>query len=151
LRAVAGADAVAALRETLNARGRRPCVLLAEDNDTNRLVVTTMLAEFGMDVETAVNGVAAVARARAGGLDAILMDVQMPDMDGLAATRAIRALDGPASRVPIVALTANAFAEDRESALAAGMDDFVAKPFRKAALFEALRRALTRTARDAAQ
>jgi CheY-like chemotaxis protein len=110
-----------------------------------------MLAEFDLDVETAENGVAALVRAQAGGLDAILMDVQMPEMDGLAATRAIRALAGPASRVPIVAVTANAFAEDRKAALAAGMDDFVAKPFRKATLFDALRKALLRAAPDAAQ
>jgi signal transduction histidine kinase/ActR/RegA family two-component response regulator len=151
LRAADGVDAAASLREALAARGDRARILLAEDNETNRLVVTTMLAEFGVDVETVENGVAAVARAKLGGLDAILMDVQMPEMDGLTATRAIRALDGQAGRVPIVALTANAFAEDREAALAAGMDDFVAKPFRKVALFDALRKALARDAREAAQ
>ncbi|MFM7347373.1 MAG: ATP-binding protein, partial [Tagaea sp.] len=151
IRAPDGTDAALALRAAVGARGGPPRVLLAEDNETNRLVVTTMLADFGIDVETAENGVAALARAKSGGLDAILMDVQMPEMDGLAATRAIRTLEGPAGRVPIVALTANACAEDREAALAAGMDDFVAKPFRSAALVEALRKALARDARDAAQ
>jgi signal transduction histidine kinase/ActR/RegA family two-component response regulator len=151
MRAAGGGDSAAALRAALDARGDRPRILIAEDNETNRLVVTTMLADFGIDVETVENGVGAVARARLGGLDAILMDVQMPEMDGLTATRAIRALDGAAGRVPIVALTANAFAEDREAALAAGMDEFVAKPFRKAALFDALRRALSRDTAAAAQ
>lgn len=151
VRASDGGDVAAVFRESLRAFGRRPRVLLAEDNETNRLVVTTMLAEFDLDVETAENGVAALVRAQAGGLDAILMDVQMPEMDGLAATRAIRALAGPASRVPIVAVTANAFDEDRKAALAAGMDDFVAKPFRKATLFDALRKALLRAAPDTAQ
>jgi signal transduction histidine kinase/ActR/RegA family two-component response regulator len=151
VRAADGTDSAVALRAALLARGGRPRVLVAEDNETNRLVVTTMLADFGIDVETVVNGAEALARARAGGLDAILMDVQMPEMDGLAATRAIRALAGLEGRVPIVALTANAFAEDREAAFGAGMDDFVAKPFRKAGLFDALRKALTREARAAAQ
>ncbi|MCM0020798.1 MAG: ATP-binding protein [Tagaea sp.] len=151
VRVADGADAAASLREALLARGGRPRILVAEDNETNRLVVTTMLADFGVEVEIAVDGAAALARARLGGLDAILMDVQMPELDGLAATRAIRALPGPEARVPIVALTANAFAEDREAAFGAGVDDFVAKPFRKAALFDALRKALSRDARVAAQ
>jgi PAS domain S-box-containing protein len=103
-------------------------ILLAEDNEINALLATTILEEAGFSVEAVVNGVQAVEAAGRGGVDLILMDVQMPVMDGLQASRAIRVLGGPASRTPIVALTANAMRADQDACLEAGMDDFVSKP-----------------------
>jgi PAS domain S-box-containing protein len=116
------------------ARSRPLRILLAEDNQTNRLIVSAMLEPIGLRVDTAGNGLEAVEAQRVAPYDLILMDVNMPEMDGYAATAAIRALDGDGAGVPIVAVTANAFETDREAALAAGMDDFISKPFRKDAL-----------------
>jgi PAS domain S-box-containing protein len=107
----------------------RARILLAEDNTINILLATTLLETAGYNVETVVNGADAVAAAGRTGFDLILMDVHMPVMDGLEATRAIRALAGAAGTVPIVAMTANAMASDRDDCLAAGMNDFVTKPF----------------------
>jgi len=108
-------------------------VLVAEDNPTNRLLAVAALTRMGVSADTANDGQEALARAQVGDYDLILMDMQMPVMDGLDATRAIRALALP--RPPrIVALTANAFATDRERCLAAGMDDFLAKPLDLATL-----------------
>ena len=109
-------------------------ILLVEDNATNRLVARTMLIQLGADVEEAVDGVAAVNAARRGGHDLILMDVQMPNMDGVDATRAIRALGGPAARTPIIGLTANVMVHQRAQYLAAGMNGVVAKPISPSAL-----------------
>lgn len=106
-------------------------ILLAEDNPVNQEVMLAMLESFGIEVHCVGNGHEAVRAAMEGGFDMVLMDCQMPLMDGYAATGAIRAAGARDRRfgpLPIVALTANAFAEDRERALAAGMDDFVAKP-----------------------
>jgi signal transduction histidine kinase/ActR/RegA family two-component response regulator len=119
--------------------GRR--LLVADDADINRQIARELLALAGADVVEARNGSEAVERAREERFDAILMDVQMPDLDGLAATRQIRT--GGASRdAPVIAMTANAMVEDRELALAAGMVDFVAKPFTDADLYAALMRCL---------
>ncbi len=115
-------------------------VLLAEDNPTNRYLITAYLRAGGHAVETAANGTEAVAAAGRGGFDAILMDVQMPEIDGLEATRRIRALEGAAGRVPIVALTANAMARDRDACFAAGMTDYLAKPIDVPALHRVLAR-----------
>jgi signal transduction histidine kinase/ActR/RegA family two-component response regulator len=112
------------------APGRRLRILVAEDNPVNLAVVTAMLAPYEHEVETATDGVEALARVEQGGIDLVFMDIQMPRMDGLAATTAIRALAGEASHVPIVALTANAMAGHREEYLAAGMNDYIAKPLR---------------------
>ena len=103
-------------------------ILLAEDNEINALLASTILEEAGFSVEAVVNGAEAVEAAKRGGFDLILMDVQMPVMDGLQATRLIRALGGHAASVPIVALTANAMRSDQDTCLEAGMDDFVSKP-----------------------
>ncbi|HXQ14300.1 MAG TPA: response regulator [Caulobacteraceae bacterium] len=103
-------------------------ILLAEDNEINALLATTILEEAGFSVEAVVNGAEAVEAAGRGGFDLVLMDVQMPVMDGLQATREIRALRGPAALVPIVALTANAMRSDQDACLGAGMNDFVSKP-----------------------
>jgi CheY-like chemotaxis protein len=116
-------------------------VLLVEDNAVNAEICCAMLATLGCTVETAVNGAEAVAMTAAGRYDLILMDCQMPVMDGFQATHAIRAreaLSPTSQRVPIVALTANAMQGDREECLAAGMDDYVTKPIRVDALVEAL-------------
>jgi CheY-like chemotaxis protein len=97
-----------------------------------------MLKEFDIDLHVAPDGVETVEAATHGEFDAIFMDMRMPRMDGLEATRAIRALDAPRGAVPIIALTANAFADDVKACRDAGMDDFVAKPIRKRLLVEKL-------------
>jgi CheY-like chemotaxis protein len=91
-------------------------------------VIRGLLEYRGHHATVVPDGEEAVQAASEGGFDLILMDMQMPRLDGLGATRAIRALPGPESRVPIVALTANSFGHDREACLAAGMDGFMAKP-----------------------
>ena len=103
-------------------------VMLAEDNDTNRLVTTRMLERRGHVVVAVANGRDAVERAGECRFDLILMDIMMPEMDGLAATRAIRALPPPFGTVPIVGLTASVTLEDEAACRAAGMDEFAAKP-----------------------
>ncbi|MEK8049223.1 MASE3 domain-containing protein [Ideonella sp. DXS22W] len=117
--------------------GRR--VLVAEDEPVNREVTGHLLADAALQADIVEDGLQAVARAAAQHYDLILMDMQMPRLDGLAATRAIRAQPGGAT-VPILALTANAFAEDRARCLEAGMNDFIAKPVNPEALFATLLR-----------
>ena len=102
-------------------------LLLAEDNPTNRAVALELLQSVGLVVDTAENGQIALEKISAQDYGLVLMDMQMPVMDGLAATRAIRAMPAAAA-VPILAMTANAYNEDRQACLAAGMNDFVAKP-----------------------
>ncbi|MCR6633177.1 MAG: ATP-binding protein [Magnetospirillum sp.] len=118
-------------------------VLLAEDNAINQMVARGFLQRAGHRVLVANNGMEAVELVRHGGrFDLILMDMQMPEMDGLEATRAIRAMEGAAARLPIIALTANALRADEERCRAAGMDDFVAKPLDPDRLFGAMVRVL---------
>ncbi|MFI4967021.1 MAG: response regulator [Caulobacterales bacterium] len=103
-------------------------VLYVEDNDSNRALVTAILATQGVECETAEDGRQGVEAARSGDWDVILMDIQMPVMNGLEATRAIRALPGRAATAPILALTANTLADQLLEYSAAGMDDCIAKP-----------------------
>ena len=114
-------------------------ILLVEDDAVNREVATEMLARSGLVIETANNGKEGVSKVISAPWDLVLMDINMPEMDGLSATRAIRALPGKAS-LPIVALTANAFENDRDACIAAGMNDFIAKPISPAVLQETLLR-----------
>jgi len=124
-------------------------VLLAEDNDINALLGTRMLEQLGVTVLRVRNGAEAVAALAPGqpAFDLVLMDVQMPEMDGLTATGEVRAAYARQSlgmlnlaRPPIVALTANAFAEDKQACLEAGMDDYLAKPFDRSDLASLLAR-----------
>jgi signal transduction histidine kinase/ligand-binding sensor domain-containing protein/CheY-like chemotaxis protein len=106
-------------------------VLLAEDNPANRMVARLTLEQAGFDVHEVDNGREALDAAERIPFDVVLMDCRMPVMDGFEATRQIRELDGDRSRVPIIALTASAFKEDRERAQQVGMNDFLAKPFQE--------------------
>lgn len=113
---------IAALRAKL-------ALLLVEDNEINQMVAATLLEGDGYVVTIAADGLEAVDRAACGRFDAILMDVQMPRLDGIEATRRLRGGDGPNRRTPIIALTANATPADRERYLAVGMNDCLSKPF----------------------
>jgi CheY-like chemotaxis protein len=118
---------------------------VAEDNEINALLARALLNKLGHHPVVVENGAAAVAawrKARAGGeaFGLVLMDVHMPGSDGIEATRQIRALEagGGGARTPIIALTANAFSEDREACLAAGMDGFLVKPLDRERLIAAI-------------
>lgn len=117
-----------------------PRILLVEDNPVNRQVVKAMLAPLDPLIVEAENGAAALERLEEQDFDVVLMDVQMPVMDGLAATRAIRASGAPYARIPVVAVTAASSAEDRAGCFAAGVDEFLAKPVRLDALSGLVRR-----------
>jgi CheY-like chemotaxis protein len=113
--------------------------MLAEDNRVNQKVAIRLLERAGHSVLVAGNGREAVAAFRREAFDLILMDVQMPEMDGLEATAAIRAAEtNTGTHIPIIAMTAHAFAEDRERCLAAGMDAFLTKPVHVAQLHEVI-------------
>jgi PAS domain S-box-containing protein len=112
-------------------------ILVAEDNPINQKLAVTLLTKQGHEVTVADNGVIALKAYKNQNFDLILMDFQMPEMDGLAATREIRKIEQLTSRhIPIVAMTANAMKEDRQSALDAGMDDYISKPIDSAKLIQ---------------
>jgi two-component system sensor histidine kinase/response regulator len=111
-----------------------PCALVVEDNPVNQRIAIKMVQRLGYRVHTAENGLEAMRKVRTRRYDIILMDCQMPEMDGYEATRAIRDMEAALAHTPIVAVTANAMASDRERCLAAGMDDFLSKPLTMAAL-----------------
>ena len=147
----AAGSAAGLAQSSLPQVGRR--ILLAEDNDINALLGSRMLELLGAKVVRVRNGreavaaIAASVQAGEAGFDLVLMDVQMPEMDGLTATREVHKLFGaegaaaqPVIRPPIIALTANAFAEDRQACLNAGMDDYLAKPFDRSNLSALLER-----------
>jgi signal transduction histidine kinase/ActR/RegA family two-component response regulator len=117
-------------------------VLVAEDNEVNQYVVRAMLANMGHTCEVARDGLEAVEMVTARHFDLVLMDIQMPNLDGLAATCRIRAMAGDIAHIPIIALTANAMVEDREAYIEAGMNDHVAKPVEPKELASAIARVL---------
>jgi len=117
-------------------------ILVAEDNEVNQHVIRAMLANIGHSCEVARDGLEAVTMVTAGHFDLVLMDIQMPNLDGLAATRRIRALGTSVAQIPIIALTANAMVEDREAYIEAGMNDHVAKPIELKELARAIARAI---------
>lgn len=114
-------------------------ILLAEDNHVNQKVATALLSKRGATIEIAENGAVAVDMYRANAFDLILMDMQMPEMDGLEATRKIRALEESGQHIPIIALTANVMREEENACRAAGMDGFVPKPLDIQKLLNAIR------------
>ena len=125
--------------ENVSLAGRR--FLLAEDNGLNAEIAMTILQDADAEVELAADGKIAVDKLKdvpVGYYDAILMDIQMPNMNGYEATKAIRKLTDERAKIPIIAMTANAFEEDRQAALAAGMDDYVAKPVEISELFRTI-------------
>lgn len=126
------------LKARIEALGRPLRVLIAEDDATNRMVVSKMLQEFAVDKCIVPDGLQAVKAASEQEFDLVLMDVRMPEMDGITATRTIRAKGGRLAELPIIALTANAFPDDIKQCREAGMTDFLAKPLRKRALVAAM-------------
>ena len=125
--------------ENVSLAGRR--LLLAEDNGLNAEIAMTILQDADAEVELAADGKIAIDKlkdAPIGYYDAILMDIQMPNMNGYEATKEIRKLTDERAKIPIIAMTANAFEEDRQAALAAGMDDYVAKPVEISELFRTI-------------
>jgi two-component system, sensor histidine kinase and response regulator len=133
----AGAPPPLVTRHTI-AEARRPLrILLAEDNEVNQQVAAAMLRKRGHEVDIVGNGRQAVAAIRGGSYDLVLMDIQMPELGGLEATREIREFLG-GRRLPIIALTADALSGERERCLAGGMDGYLAKPFKAFQLFAAV-------------
>jgi hypothetical protein len=131
------ADAQPAAGEPQRLRGR---VLLAEDSEVNQLVTVAMVEGLGCEVEVAGDGREALAALERGHHDLVLMDCQMPQMDGFDATAELRRRGGHGATVPVIALTANVLAGDRERCLAVGMDGYLAKPFSQADLARTLAR-----------
>jgi signal transduction histidine kinase/DNA-binding response OmpR family regulator len=127
----------AARSRVLKLQGR---VLLAEDNLANQEVALAMLRNLGVEAEVAANGVDVISLLERQQFDLILMDCQMPVMDGFQATAAVRAAEGPERHIPIVALTANAVAGDRQRCIDSGMDEYLSKPFTQDQLGDMLRR-----------
>lgn len=136
------AHATDARPQVLGGPSQRLHILVVEDNKTNLTLVEMMLDRFGHRVSAATDGLQAVKALESEAFDLVLMDVQMPEMDGLAATAAIRRLPGRAGRTPIIALTANAMVGDRNRYLSAGFNDYVAKPITQRGLHDAIATAM---------
>jgi signal transduction histidine kinase/DNA-binding NarL/FixJ family response regulator/HPt (histidine-containing phosphotransfer) domain-containing protein len=139
---VVGPVSHAAFTAALGRLGRPLRVLLVEDNATNQMVAVRMLRPFDITIRIAEDGFQAIAAVSEFACDVILMDVRMPGMDGLEATRRIRARGGRCAGMPIIALTANAFPDDVQACREAGMTGFIAKPVRKTVLIESLAQAV---------
>jgi len=134
-----GATTSLVTHHSLRERRRRLKILLAEDNAVNRIHVTSLLEKWGHEVLCATDGREALSLLESKPFDLVLMDVQMPEMDGLEATAAIRQKEGAAgSHIPIIAVTASAMSGDRQKCLQAGMDECVSKPIRSEELFETI-------------
>jgi two-component system sensor histidine kinase/response regulator len=131
---------VPAKRPAAEASGMRGRLLLVEDNSMNQLVASKLLVKLGYEVAVTANGLEALESMAHAEYDAVLMDCQMPEMDGYAATREIRRREGGARHTPVIAMTAAAMQGDREACFAAGMDDYLTKPIRPDALAETLTR-----------
>lgn len=123
-------------REVLHPKEGRIRVLVVDDNPMNRLVVNKLLQKKGFEAEEAENGKIALSKFSSSHFDMVLMDLQMPEMDGYEATRQIRALPGDESNVPIIAITAHTIQGERERCLAIGMNEFISKPFNPLELYE---------------
>lgn len=119
---------------------RKLRILVAEDNKVNQAVIRAMIERADHRIDAVGNGLEAVSAVMRAPYDLILMDVQMPEMDGITATKRIREIEDPSAQIPIIALTANAMKGDRELYLESGMDDYVSKPIDPKALFSAIRR-----------
>jgi len=117
-------------------------ILVAEDNQVNQMVISLMLRQLGHQVDVVINGIEACEQVLKAPYDLVLMDMQMPEMDGITATQTIRRLPQACSKIPIIALTANAMEGDRERYISAGMDDYVAKPIALPQLIAAMNRVL---------
>jgi CheY-like chemotaxis protein len=111
-------------------------VLVVEDNAVNRMLIGAYLDEFGVEHDTADSGADALRLLQKRRFDLVLMDIMMPEMDGIEAVKRLRALDAPARDVPVIALTANAMKGDREKYLAAGMNAYLSKPIRGRELYD---------------
>ena len=131
------------IQKSLNGR-----ILLAEDNPANKMIAQVILEKAGLDVDTAADGLEAVAAVKQRVYDLILMDVGMPEMDGIEATTLIRQMSGLQSKTPIVAMTAHVVRGDRESLLSKGMDDYLAKPATKQQLLAMVEKWLATRATD---
>ena len=118
----------------------RARLLVADDNEINLRLTVILLEQAGYAVDVARNGGEVLSAVGGGEYDAVLMDVQMPEVDGVEATQRIRALDGPKAAVPIIALTAHAMLGMREAYLSSGMDDYLSKPFNRETLCAVIRR-----------
>ena len=113
-------------------------ILVAEDNPINQKVVIALLCSMGHSVDVVENGLQAIRAVCSQPYDVVLMDINMPEMDGVTATKCIRELDGERARIPIIAVTANAMKGDREKFINSGMDDYVPKPIDKMELYQAI-------------
>jgi len=115
-------------------------ILIAEDNDVNMLIISQLISKMGFTVIKAANGREAFSIYKENQIDLMFMDIHMPQMDGIEATRKIRDYENGKKHTPIIALTADAMKGDKEKCLNAGMDDYIAKPFKREEIIEAIKR-----------